>query len=206
MSLQIPVIHETDSARPLEVDETVFGQPYNEGLVHQLIVTHLARARAGTKAQKGRSDVSGGGRKPWRQKGTGHARAGTTRGPLWRTGGKAFAARPREFDPKLNKKMYRAGMRAILSELLRQGRLYTAADVFPQAAKTKELHGRLKSYAAEDVLIVATEEHRNLALAARNLPAVDVRFNARIDPVALVGHGKVILTAEAARVLEEQLK
>lgn len=205
MSLMIPVIHEADSAQPVAVSEAVFGQPYNAGLVHQLVVAYQTRGRAGTKAQKGRSDVSGGGKKPWRQKGTGHARAGSSRSPIWRTGGKVFAARPREFDIKWNKKMYRAGIRSILSELLREGRLFTAADIFPSEPKTKLLSQTLKGYGLNQVLIVASDIDHNLELAARNIPGIAVHFNAKIDPVSLVSSQQVILTKEAVAAIEERL-
>ena len=137
MGLQIPVLNEKDSSGKVEVNEAVFGQSYNETLIHQLVVRYMAGARAGTKAQKTRSDVSGGGSKPWRQKGTGRARSGTTRSPVWRTGGVAFAARPRNYEQKLNKKMFRVGIRSILSELLRQDRLVVSNDIIPTTAKTK---------------------------------------------------------------------
>ncbi|MGR9088497.1 MAG: 50S ribosomal protein L4, partial [Gammaproteobacteria bacterium] len=149
MGLQIPAINEQDSAVTLEVSETVFGQSYNETLIHQLVTRHLAGARAGTKAQKTRSDVSGGGSKPWRQKGTGRARSGSNRSPIWRTGGVAFAARPRTYDQKLNKKMFRAGIRSILSELLRQQRLVVSSDISPDSPKTRGLVEKLKGVDAK---------------------------------------------------------
>ncbi|MGZ3972399.1 MAG: 50S ribosomal protein L4 [Methylobacter sp.] len=205
MNLQIPALNEQDSSGNIEVAEAVFGQSFNETLVHQLVVRHLAGARAGTKAQKTRSDVSGGGTKPWRQKGTGRARSGTTRSPVWRTGGVAFAARPRNYDQKLNKKMFRVGVRSILSELLRQGRLVVSNDILPSSPKTKELNALIKNIDAKRILIVVESVDVNLALASRNIPYVEVIEAINLNPVLLVSADKVIATAGALKKIEERL-
>jgi large subunit ribosomal protein L4 len=185
--------------------ESVFGQTYNETLIHQLVTRYLAGARAGTKAQKTRSDVSGGGAKPWKQKGTGRARAGTTRSPLWRTGGITFAARPRNYDQKLNKKMFRVGIRSILSELLRQNRLVVSDTIVPATAKTKEFSAKLKTIDARRVLIIVDKVEVNLILASRNIPNVEVVEAANLSPVLLVGADKIIATSAAIKSLEERL-
>lgn len=205
MGLQVPVLNEQDSAGKVEVNEAIFGQSFNETLIHQLITRYLAGARAGTKAQKTRSDVSGGGAKPWRQKGTGRARSGTTRSPVWRTGGVAFAARPRNYEQKLNKKMFRVGIRSILSELLRQDRLAVSSDVLPATPKTKALYEKLKNIDAKRILIVVESVDENLALASRNIPYVEVIEAANLSPVLLVAADKVIATPGALKQLEERL-
>ena len=205
MTLQIPVLNNQGSAQALEVSESVFGQDFNETLVHQLVTKYLAAARAGTKGQKNRAAVSGGGMKPFRQKGTGRARAGTTRSPIWRTGGVTFAAQPRSFDQKLNKKMYRAGIRSIFSELLRQGRLAVCDDIAPAAPRTKEFLAKIKGIEAKRLLVVADDLNENLILAARNLPYVAVVTPSSVDPVSLVSAEKVIGTATALKQLEERL-
>ena len=202
MGLQIPKLNEQSS---LQVSEAVFGQDYNETLVHQLVTRYLAGARQGTKAQKTRSDVSGGGIKPWRQKGTGRARSGTARSPLWRTGGVTFAARPRNYDQKLNKKMFRVGIRSILSELLRQDRLVVSAEVLATSPKTKALKAQLNAVEAKRTLIVVNEVDMNLALASRNIPYVEVVEAANLNPVLLVAADKVIVTPSALQQLEERL-
>lgn len=206
MGLQIPVINTQDSAGRFDVSEAVFGQSYNETLIHQLVTRYLAGARAGTKAQKTRSDVSGGGMKPWRQKGTGRARSGTTRSPLWRTGGVTFAARPRSYDQKLNKKMFRVGIRSILSELLRQDRLVVSNDIVPTTSKTKELNDKLKGLLVKRILIIVKNIDENLALSSRNLPYVEVVEAANLSPVLLVSADKVIATPDALNEIEERLK
>jgi len=205
MGLQIPALNEKDSSGKVEVNEAIFGQPFNETLVHQLVTRYLAGARAGTKAQKTRSDVSGGGSKPWRQKGTGRARSGTTRSPIWRTGGVAFAARPRSYEQKLNKKMFRVGIRSILSELLRQDRLVVSNDIIPSSPKTKELNVFIKNIDAKRVLIVVDVVDANLALASRNIPYVEVVEAVNLNPVLLVSADKVIATPAALKQLEERL-
>lgn len=203
MSLQVPDIESQQAGS--EVSESVFGQSFNETLVHQLVVKHMAAARSGTKAQKNRSAVSGGGSKPFRQKGTGRARAGTTRGPIWRSGGVAFAAQPRSFDQKLNKKMYRSGLRSIFSELLRQSRLAVCDSIFPSAPKTKELVAKLKDLDAKRVLLLVEDLNENLILAARNMPYVAVMTPLSVDPVTLVSADKVLVTSLALKQLEERL-
>lgn len=203
MSLQIPAMSSQGAA--LDVSEVVFGQAFNETLVHQLVVKYMASARAGTKAQKNRSAVSGGGAKPFRQKGTGRARAGTTRSPLWRSGGVTFAAQPRSFDQKLNKKMYKVGIRSIFSELLRQNRIAISDDIMPEAPKTKEFLGKIKGIDAKRILIVVDELNENLILAARNLPNIAVMTALSVDPVTLVSADKVIATTAAVKQIEERL-
>ncbi len=205
MGLQIPALNKQDAIGLVEVADAVFGQSYNETLVHQLVTRYLAGGRAGTKAQKTRSDVSGGGAKPWRQKGTGRARSGTTRSPVWRTGGVTFAARPRSYDQKLNKKMFRVGIRSILSELLRQDRLVVSSDIVPATPKTKELNEKLKNIDAKRILIVVDAIDENLVLASRNIPYVEVIEAANLSPVLLVSADKVIATPAAIKKIEERL-
>jgi large subunit ribosomal protein L4 len=205
MSLQIPAIGNQDSAQAQDVSEEIFGQSYNETLIHQLVTKYLSAARAGTKAQKTRSDVSGGGAKPFRQKGTGRARAGTTRSPIWRTGGVSFAASPRSYVQKLNKKMYKVGIRSIFSELLRQDRIAVSNDIIPETAKTKDFLAKIKGIDAGRILIVIEEINENLILAARNLPYVAVLTPSSVDPVSLVYADKVLVTASALKQIEERL-
>lgn len=204
MALQIPALSGSN-AKNLDVNESVFGQSYNETLIHQLVTRYLAGARAGTKAQKTRSDVSGGGIKPWRQKGTGRARSGSTRSPIWRTGGIAFAARPRNYEQKLNKKMFRVGIRSILSELLRQNRLITSDAIIPTTPKTKEFCSLIKDVNAKRVLIVVDKIEPNLALASRNIPFVEVIEAENLSPVLLVAADKTIITSAAIKKIEEHL-
>jgi large subunit ribosomal protein L4 len=205
MGLHIPAINENDLSGNIDVSESVFGQSYNETLIHQLVVRYMAGSRAGTKSQKTRSDVSGGGSKPWRQKGTGRARSGTTRSPVWRTGGVAFAARPRSYDQKLNKKMFRVGIKSILSELLRQDRLVVSSDILSVTSKTKDLFNKLKTVDANRILIVVEAINVNLALASRNIPYVEVIEAINLNPVLLVSADKVIATPGALKLLEERL-
>jgi large subunit ribosomal protein L4 len=190
----------------LELAEATFGAAFNEPLVHQVVTAHLAGARAGTKAQKTRAEVRGGGKKPWKQKGTGRARVGSIRSPIWVGGGRAFAARPRSFEQKVNRKMYRGAMRAVLSELLRQERLIVAAELGLAAAKTKELREKLAKLQFTTGLIVVEAFDMKLWLAARNMPNVDVLEAQLIDPVSLVGADKVVMTAAALKIVEERLK
>ena len=185
-------------------DET-FGREYNEPLVHQSVVTYLAGARQGTVKQKTRSEVRGGGRKPWRQKGTGRARSGTIRSPIWRSGGVTFAARPQDFSKKLNKKMYRGAMQCILSELIRQERLIVVNEFAVESHKTKDLVTKLKDFDLDNVLIVSDQIEENLYLAARNLHKVDVLDVSGLDPVSLIGFEKVLITVPALRKAEELL-
>ena len=204
MALQIPALNGSDSSK-IDVQEAVFGQSYNETLVHQLVTRYLAGARAGTKAQKTRSDVSGGGAKPWKQKGTGRARSGSTRSPIWRTGGVVFAARPRDYEQKLNKKMFRVGIRSILSELLRQERLVVSDSIVPATTKTKEFNAKLKGIEARRILIIVDQIEKNLALASRNIPNVEVIEAANLSPVLLVAADKIIATTAAIKSMEEHL-
>jgi large subunit ribosomal protein L4 len=194
-----------DAKGALEVSDTTFGREFNEALVHQVVVAFGAGSRQGTKAQKTRAEVRGGGKKPWRQKGTGRARAGTIRSPIWVGGGRAFAAKPRDFDQKVNKKMYRGAIKSILSELVRQERLIVVESFGVETPKTKELLAKLNAYGLTDVLIVTPEVDENLFLASRNLYKVDVRDVQGIDPVSLIAFDKVLMTAEAVKQLEEAL-
>lgn len=204
MSVQIPALNQ-ETMGHLDVTDVVFGQSYNETLIHQLVLRYQAVARAGTKAQKTRSEVSGGGTKPWRQKGTGRARSGSSRSPIWRTGGIAFAAKPRSYYQKLNKKMFRVGMRSILSELVRQERLVVSQDILPVTPKTKELANKLKEFAGLRILILVDSVDENLALASRNIPYLAVIEALNLNPVLLVGAEKVIATPAALKKIEEQL-
>ena len=192
-------------AGTVSVSEATFGREFNEDLVHQVVTAYLAGARQGTRAQKTRSDVSGGGKKPWRQKGSGRARAGTIRSPLWRSGGVTFAARPQDHGQKVNRKMYRAAIRSIMSELARQDRLLVVEGVDVDAPKTKLLAKQLGEYGLENVLIVTSEVGENLYLVARNLHKVYVRDVEGIDPVSLIAHDKVMVTVDAVKKFEEML-
>jgi large subunit ribosomal protein L4 len=189
----------------VQVSDNTFAQDFREALVHQVVTACLAGARAGTVRQKSRGEVSGGGSKPWRQKGTGRARAGTSRSPLWRTGGRTFAARPRDYTQKINRKMYRLAMRCILSELVRQDRLIVVESLGVEAPRTREIVGRLKELGLDNALIVTDALDENLYLAARNLPRVGVCEAAGVDPVSLVGFDKVVVTTGALRQIEERL-
>ena len=194
-----------DAQSALQVSETTFGRDFNEALVHQVVVAYAAGARQGTRAQKTRSEVSGGGKKPWRQKGTGRARAGTIRSPIWRGGGVTFAAKPQDHSQKVNRKMYRGAIQSILSELVRQDRLVVVEKFGVDAPKTKELLTKLQALDLKDVLIVTPEVEENLFLAARNLYKVDVRDVTGIDPVSLIAFDKVLMTADAVKQIEEML-
>ena len=194
-----------DAKSALEVSEATFGRDFNEALVHQVVVAFGAGARQGSRAQKTRSEVRGGGAKPWRQKGTGRARAGTIRSPIWRSGGVTFAAKPQDHSQKVNKKMYRGAIQSILSELVRQERLIVVEKFAVETPKTKELISKLKELELKDVLIVASEVDENLFLSARNLYKVDVRDVQGIDPVSLIAFEKVLMTADAVKQLEESL-
>ncbi|HEU0197258.1 MAG TPA: 50S ribosomal protein L4 [Nevskiaceae bacterium] len=200
MELQIQ-----QSAEKLSVADAVFAAKYNEPLVHQVVTAYLAGGRAGTKAQKTKAQVSGGGKKPWKQKGTGRARAGSIRSPLWRGGGRAFAAQPRDFSQKVNRKMYRGALRSILSESVRRDLLMVADGFAVEEPKTKMLHARLAALGVSDVLIVLDAVDRNLFLAARNLPSVEVCDVDGVNPVALLAREKVLLTSAAAKKLEAWL-
>ena len=189
----------------IQVSDAVFGADYKESLVHQVVVAYMAGARSGTKAQKTRSEVRGGGKKPFRQKGTGSARQGTIRSPIFRTGGVAFAARPRNYEQKVNRKMYRGALRSILSELVRQDRLVVVDAFAVSAPKTKELLAKLAEIGADDALIITESFDENLMLASRNLYNIDARTLNEVDPVSLIGFEKVIITQAALKALEEKL-
>jgi len=189
----------------ISLSDEAFGREYNEPLVHQTVVTYLAGARQGTVQQKTRSDVSGGGRKPFRQKGTGRARAGTIRSPIWRSGGVTFAARPQDHSKKLNKKMYRGAMQCILSELVRTDRLKVVSDFALESHKTKELVAKLKDFDLDNALIVTESVEKNLYLAARNLHKVDAIDVSGLDPVSLIGFENVVITVPALKKVEEML-
>jgi large subunit ribosomal protein L4 len=195
----------THNGGALEVSDQVFGADYNEALIHQVVKAYFNAARAGTKAQKNRTAVRGGGIKPWRQKGTGRARSGTSSSPIWRSGGVTFAAQPRDYSQKVNRKMYRGAMRSILSELLRQERLVVVDDFSVSAPKTKELVGKLKEMDVADGLVVVEDLDENLILAARNLYNIDVRDNTDVDPASLIAYDKVVVTSAALKKIEERL-
>lgn len=195
----------TVSGAAVELSEVAFGRDFNEALVHQVVTAYLAAGRAGTKAQKNRAAVSGGGKKPWKQKGTGRARAGSIRSPIWRGGGKAHAAVPQNWEQKVNRKMYRGAMQCILAELIRQERLVLVEEISVSAPKTKELLTKLNGLGISNALIVTDAVDENLYLAARNLPHVDVVDTAAIDPVSLIGFDKVLMSVPAAKKLEVEL-
>ncbi len=195
-----------NSKKKVSVSDEAFGASFNEPLVHQLIVAYLATGRAGTKAQKNRSAVRGGGAKPYRQKGTGRARAGTIRSPLWRGGGVTFAASPRDHGQKLNKKMYRAGLRSLVSELVRQDRLVLIDKLGVTEPKTKLMQARLKELGVDDALVLTDGLDSAVYLAARNLPTVQVMDIASVDPVSLIKPEKVVIDEAALKKLEERLK
>lgn len=193
------------SKKSVEVSDANFGGKFNEPLVHQAVVAYLAGARAGTRAQKNRSAVSGGGKKPWRQKGTGRARAGTIRSPLWRSGGVTFAAKPQDHSQKLNKKMYRAAMRSILSELVRQERLLVIENFEMEAPKTRELADKFKALGVIKGMLVTKDLSEALYLSSRNLPHLEICDVEAVDPVNLIRFDKVVMTVSAVQQLEESL-
>lgn len=189
----------------IDVAESAFDTKFNEALVHQVVTAYLAGGRAGTKAQKNRSAVRGGGAKPWNQKGTGRARAGTSRSPIWVGGGRTFAAKPRNFDQKVNKKMYRAAMRSVLSELIRQDRLVVVNELTLEAPKTRLLVNKLKEFGLDNVLILNEAFDEKVFMAARNLPNVGICDVASMDPVVLIRFEKVLITVPALKLIEERL-
>ncbi len=193
------------SAGKLSVADSIFAADYNEALIHQVLTAYMAAGRAGTKAQKGRSEVRGGGKKPWRQKGTGRARAGTIRSPLWRGGGVTFAAKPRDFSQKVNRKMYRGAMRSILSELARQERLVLVDGFTVDTPKTKSFVEKLNALNLKEALIVTDEISENLYLASRNVPCVSVIATKEVNPYTLIGFDKVVMTKDAAQKMEAAL-
>jgi len=195
-----------EQASKLKVSDGTFGTDFNDALVHQVVTAYLAGGRSGTRAQKNRAAVQGGGSKPWRQKGTGRARAGTIRSPLWRGGGKIFPASTRDFSQKVNKKMYRAGLRSILSGLAREGRLVVCDAITVSEPNTKTLARILKTLGSEDAVIVTHAYDQNLWLSARNLHKINICEVRDLDPVVLVGHQKVIMTSNAVKQVEEWLQ
>ena len=203
--MDLNIVKSGKKSGSVSVSKAVFGAEYNEALIHQVVTAYQAGARQGTRAQKNRSAVSGGGAKPFRQKGTGRARAGTIRSPIWRGGGVTFAAQPQDHGQKVNRKMYRAAMQSIMSELARQDRLMVVESLDLEAPKTKLLVKHLSEYGVENVLIVSAEVDENLYLAARNLHAVDVLDVEGVDPLSLIGHDKVMITVDAVKKFEEML-
>jgi large subunit ribosomal protein L4 len=200
-------LHQTGKKRAgkVSVSDSIFDAPYNEALIHQVLTSYTTRARAGSKAQKNRSDVRGGGKKPWRQKGLGRARAGTIRSPLWRGGGVTFAAKPRTYEPKVNRKMYRGAIRSILSELVRQERLLCIDDFSLDEPKTKLARQRLADLGLEDVLIITDDINEQAFLATRNIPHVDIIDTEEINPYTLVGFKNVVMTKAALEKVEAWL-
>jgi large subunit ribosomal protein L4 len=190
----------------LSVSDANFGAEYNEALVHQLVVAYMAAGRAGTKRQKSRAEVRGGGRKPHAQKGTGQARAGSTRGPIWVGGGRAFAARPRNYEQKVNRKMYRAGLRSMLAQLVRTDRLVVTEALSVAEPRTKLLLGELAKLSLKSALIVIEAQDEKLMLASRNLPHIEVITVAEINPVSLTAYDKVLMTVGAVKMIEERLQ
>lgn len=203
--MELTIATPKGSAGTIEVSEVAFGKEFNQDLVHQAVTTYLAGARQGTRGQKTRAEVSGGGKKPWRQKGTGRARAGTIRSPIWRAGGVTFAAKPQDHTQKLNRKMYRAALRSILSELARQDRLVVVESFEVDQPKTKVLIQKLGEFGVQDALIVTEEVTENLYLSSRNLHKVDVRDAVGVDPVSLIHFEKVLVTVPALKKIEEML-
>ena len=189
----------------VDVADAAFGVAFNEPLIHQVVTAYLAGSRAGTKAQKNRAAVRGGGAKPWAQKGTGRARAGTSRSPIWVGGGRTFAAQPRNHDQKVNKKMYRAAIRSVLSELIRQDRMVVVNEIELEAPKTKLLAAKLKEYDLDNVLILNEAFDEKVFLADRNLPNVGICDVASMDPVVLIRFEKVLVTVPALKLIEERL-
>ncbi|TCO82281.1 LSU ribosomal protein L4P [Plasticicumulans lactativorans] len=205
MELVVKTVSGQPSGAVLTVADETFGREFNETLVHQAVVAYMAAGRAGTRGQKTRSEVSGGGIKPWRQKGTGRARSGTSRSPLWRGGGVTFAARPQDHSQKLNKKMYRAAMRSIFSELVRQDRLVVVDDLSIAEPKTKLMAARMRDLGTDSALFVTEDIDLNLYLSARNLHKVDVRDVVSLDPVSLIGFDRVVMTVGAVKRVGEWL-
>jgi large subunit ribosomal protein L4 len=202
----MPTLKLVGGGGELEVSEAAFGHEFNEALVHQVVTAYRNAGRAGTKAQKTRAEVRGGGRKPWAQKGTGQARSGSSRSPIWVGGGRAFAAKPRSYEQKVNRKMYRGAIRSMLSELARTDRLLVTDAITLEAPKTRLLVNQLKEWGLGKVLIVLEAADEKLHLAARNLPYVEVIEAAGLNPVALVGYDKVLMTRAAVKLLEERLQ
>lgn len=204
--MKLKLVSKGAQAQDIQVSDATFAREYNEALVHQVVVAYRAAGRAGTKAQKTKAEVRGGGIKPWRQKGTGQARAGSIRSPIWVGGGRAFAAKPRDYSQKVNRKMYRGAMQAMLSELARQERLVVVSGIELEAPKTKLLMQKLDELKlGSNVLVIIEANDEKLELAARNLPHVDVLAVSSLDPLSLARHDKVLATTGAVRLLEERL-
>ena len=203
--MQVNVVQNADGAASMDLADEAFSVDYNEALVHQVVTAYMAGTRRGTKSQKSRAEVRGGGTKPWRQKGLGRARAGSIRSPIWRGGGATFAAKPRSFAQKVNRKMYRGAMRAILSELVRRERLVVVDEFALAQPRTKDMVARLAALGLADVLIVTVDRDDALDLASRNLRRVAVQRCAEVSPVSLLAFDKVLMTVAAARRLGEQL-
>ena len=193
-------------ASDIQLSDVAFGRAYNEALVHQVVTAYMAAGRAGTKAQKTRAEVRGGGKKPWAQKGTGQARAGSSRSPIWVGGGRAFAAKPRDFTQKVNKKAYRVAIRSMLSELARTDRIVVTDAIQLEAPKTRLLANQLKSWSLEKVLIIVEATDEKLYLASRNLPYVEVLEVTALNPLALASYDKVLMTVAAVKRIEERLQ
>ena len=206
MELNLTTASGNASKKTLEVSEETFNKEFNEALIHQVVNAYLAGGRSGTKGQKNRAAVSGGGAKPWRQKGTGRARSGTIRSPIWRSGGTTFAAKNRDFSQKVNRKMYRSAMISIVSELVRQDRLVVLTDLKMDGPKTKELADQLKALSTKNALIVTADFEQNIYLSSRNLINIEYTDAQHINPVNLVRYEKVIITADAVKKVEEMLK
>jgi len=204
--MKLKVVNAGAGNAEVEVADATFAREFNETLVHQVIVAYMAGGRAGTKRQLSKAEVRGGGRKPHSQKGTGSARAGSIRSPIWVGGGRAFAARPRDYTQKVNRKMYRAGIRSMLGELVRQDRLVVLQELSVAEAKTKLLAAQLKALALDNVLVIVEAQDDKLILAARNLPHVEVLTVAAVNPLALAAHDKVLITVGAVKLLEERLQ
>jgi large subunit ribosomal protein L4 len=198
-------LHNGAAAGELQVSDAAFGRDYNEALIHQVVTAYMAAGRAGTKAQKTRAEVRGGGKKPWSQKGTGQARAGSIRSPLWIGGGRTFAARPRDFSQKVNRKMYRAAMQSMVSQLVRENRLVAVESLELSAPKTKQLISKLSELGLKGALILVEAYEEKLFLAARNVPHVEVMPVASLDPVSLIKHDKVVATVGALKLLDQRL-
>jgi large subunit ribosomal protein L4 len=205
MATQLKIVSPGAAGGSLEVSEKTFGREFNEALVHQVLTAYMAAGRAGTKRQKSRAEVRGGGIKPWNQKGGGRARAGSIRSPIWVGGGRAFAARPRDYSQKVNRKMYQGALRAMLSELARLERLVVVESFEIEAPKTRLLAARLKEFGFDNVLILVEAHDEKLELASRNLFGVSVLPVASLDPRSLLSHDRVLATVGAVRMLEEKL-
>ena len=203
--MQLNVVRSAGAPGSVDLADNAFAVDYNEALVHQVVVAYMAGRRRGTKSRKSRSEVRGGGAKPWRQKGLGRARAGSIRSPIWRGGGATFAARPRSFAQKVNRKMYRGAMRSILSELVRQERLVLVEDFVLEKPKTRDMVARVSALGFRDLLIVTAERDSTLELASRNLGYISVQHCAEVNPVSLLSFEKVMMTVDAARRIEERL-